>query len=128
MAASRPELAAHAEALQLSFPELVAKLRRLLGAQLVAYLASVRQTKAITAWSGGRQEADDNTKRRLHEAYVVARMLADVETSAVVQACFQGLNPALDDRSPARLLREGDLDEVGPQVLGAARAFLAHGS
>jgi hypothetical protein len=49
MAASRPELAAHAEALQLSFPELVAKLRRLLGAQLVAYLASVRQRRSTTA-------------------------------------------------------------------------------
>jgi len=35
-------------------------------------------------------------------------------TPTVVQAWFQGLNPQLEDRSPARLLREGDLDEVGP--------------
>ncbi len=33
----------------------------------------------------------------------------------------------LGDRSPARLLGEGDLDEVGPEVVGAARAFLAVG-
>ena len=33
----------------------------------------------------------------------------------------------LGDRSPPRLLREGALDEVGPDVIGAARAFLAGG-
>jgi hypothetical protein len=37
------------------------------------------------------------------------------------------MNPRLDDRSPARLLREGNLDEVGPEVLRAARAFLVGG-
>jgi hypothetical protein len=45
----------------------------------------------------------------------------------VAQAWFQGLNPQLDDGSPARLLREGDLDEVGPLVVAAARAFLVGG-
>ena len=45
----------------------------------------------------------------------------------MTQAWFQGLNPQLEDRSPARLLREGDLDAVGPEVIGAARAFLADG-
>jgi hypothetical protein len=54
-------------------------------------------------------------------------MLAERDTAEVVQAWFQGLNPQLDDRSPARLLREGDLDEVGPLVLSAARAFAATG-
>jgi hypothetical protein len=45
----------------------------------------------------------------------------------VARAWFQGLNPQLGDRSPARLLREGDLDEVGPEVIGAERAFLVGG-
>jgi hypothetical protein len=45
----------------------------------------------------------------------------------VAQAWFQGLNPQLEDRSPARLLREGDLDDVGPQILAAARAFAVGG-
>jgi hypothetical protein len=40
---------------------------------------------------------------------------------------MQGLNPQLEDRSPARLLREGELQEVGPAVIGAARAFLVGG-
>jgi hypothetical protein len=35
-----------------------------------------------------------------------------------------GTEPATGHRSPARLLRDGDVDEVGPAVVGAARAFL----
>lgn len=31
------------------------------------------------------------------------------------------------DRVPARFLREGDVETVGPEILGAARAFLAGG-
>lgn len=55
------------------------------------------------------------------------RCYAAADRPEVARAWFQGLNPQLDDRSPARLLREGDLDETGPAVLGAARAFLAGG-
>jgi hypothetical protein len=36
-----------------------------------------------------------------------------------------GLNPELTDRVPIRLLRDGDLAVVGPEILGAVRAFLA---
>jgi hypothetical protein len=45
----------------------------------------------------------------------------------VAQAWFQGLNPILDDRAPALLLREGELADIGPRVLAAARQFAAVG-
>lgn len=42
-----------------------------------------------------------------------------------------GLNPQFDDRSPLLLLllllREGDLDAIGPAVIDRARPFLAGG-
>jgi hypothetical protein len=66
-------------------------------------------------------------ERRLRLAYQIARLIGEKDSPGVVQAWFQGLNPQLDDRSPARLLREGDVDEVGPLVLAAARAFAANG-
>ncbi|HZI97808.1 MAG TPA: hypothetical protein VFD41_09825, partial [Actinomycetales bacterium] len=66
-------------------------------------------------------------ERRLRLAYQIATLVAENDSAEVVQAWFQGLNPQLEDRSPARLLREGDLDEVGPVVLSAARAFAATG-
>jgi hypothetical protein len=54
-------------------------------------------------------------------------VIAEVDGPEVARAWFQGLNPQLDDRSPARLLREGDIDEVGPDVIAAERAFLVGG-
>jgi hypothetical protein len=64
---------------------------------------------------------------KLREALRIARLIAQYDGAEVARAWFQGLNPQLDDRSPARLLREGDLDEVGPDVLSAARAFVTGG-
>lgn len=64
---------------------------------------------------------------RLRLALHVAGILAERDHGRVVQAWFQGMNPQLDDVAPARLLREGDLDEIGPRVLAAARSFAAVG-
>ena len=36
-----------------------------------------------------------------------------------------GVNPELGDRVPLRVLRDGDLGIVAPEILGAARAFIA---
>ena len=45
----------------------------------------------------------------------------------MVQAWFTGLNPELNDRVPVRLLREENVEAVGPEILSAARTFLAGG-
>lgn len=125
---ARPGLHAHALATRLDTPVLVKELRDLLGAKLVAYLGGVRETRAVRQWAEGTRSIQDNTdERRLRLAYQIAVLIAERDAPDVIQAWFQGLNPSLEDRSPARLLREGDLDEVGPAVLGAARAFAATG-
>ncbi len=123
---SRPELA-HARAMRGEFPKIVAELRDLLGSKLSAYLGSVKETRAVSQWVDGEREPSEGVRLRLRLALQVALMVAEADGPAVTRAWFQGLNPQLEDRSPARLLREGDLDEVGPQVLGAARAFVVGG-
>ena len=72
-------------------------------------------------------EAYKGVEERLRLAYRLAKMISDQEESRVVQAWFTGLNPELNDRVPVRLLREGNLERVGPELLGAVRAFLAGG-
>ena len=122
-----PDLAAYEQSARLPFPAVVKELSQLLGAKLVAYLAGVRETRAVREWSSGKREPRDPIPQRLRVALQVAMLVAQRESPSVVQAWFQGLNPQLDDRSPARLLREGDLDTVGPEVLSAARAFTTGG-
>ena len=123
----RPGLRGHAAATRMPVAQVVAALRELLGAKLVAYVGSVRETRAVRQWSEGTRTPNDAVVQRLRLAYQVAALLAERDEPAVVQAWFQGLNPQLDDQTPARLLREGDLDTTGPQVLAAARAFVAAG-
>jgi hypothetical protein len=124
---SRPGFAAHTLAVRSTFPEAVGTLRELLGPQLVAYLGSVRETRAVHQWAEGAREPSAAVQQRLRVALQVAAMLAEAESPRIAQAWMQGLNPQLDDRSPARLLRNGDIDEIGPAVIGAARAFLIGG-
>jgi hypothetical protein len=102
-------------------------LRELLGPRLVAYLGSVRETRAVHQWADGTRDPSDAVQQRLRVALQVAAMLSEAESPRIAQAWMQGLSPQLDDRSPARLLREGDVQEVGPGVIGAARAFLVGG-
>ena len=108
--------------------EVVAELRHLLGARLVAFVAGVKETRAVHEWvDGERSVGNDERERRLRTALQVALLLGQRDDPSVVQAWFQGLNPQLDDHSPAMLLREGNIDEVGREVLRAARAFSAVG-
>lgn len=108
--------------------EVVAELRHLLGARLVAFVAGVKETRAVHEWiDGERSVGNDERERRLRTALQVALLLGQRDDPPVIQAWFQGLNPQLDDHSPAMLLREGNIDEVGREVLRAARAFSAIG-
>jgi hypothetical protein len=124
---ARPDYAAHIRAVRSSFPEVVAALREILGLKLCAYLGSVKETRAVNEWADGVREPSEAVQRRLRLAFQVAEAIAEVDGAEVARAWFQGLNPQLDDRSPARLLREGDIDEVGREVIGAERAFLVGG-
>jgi hypothetical protein len=124
---ARPDYEAHVRATRAPFPEVVRELRDVLGAKLCAYIGSVKETRAAHQWADGVREPSAEIQRRLRVALQAAGAIAAADGASVAQAWFQGLNPQLDDRSPARLLREGDLDEVGPEVIGAARAFLAGG-
>jgi len=123
----RPDFAAHTKTIRASFPQVATELREVLGARLVAYLGSVRETRAVNQWAEGSREPSAEVQNRLRVALQIALTIAASESPQITQAWFQGLNPQLDDRSPARLLREGDVDEVGPAVITAARAFLIGG-
>jgi len=124
---ARPDLAAYEHAARVEFPVLVKELCEILGPKLVAYVAGVREVRAVRQWSQGDREARAPIPERLRLALQVAWLIAQHDSASVARAWFQGLNPQLDDRSAARLLREGELDEVGPQILSAARAFVSGG-
>ena len=124
----RPGPAADTDAARMTQSALVAALRDLLRAKLVAYLGRVKDTRAVHRWAEGtRSIANPDDVERLRIAYRAARLITERDCPAVAQAWFQGLNPILDGHAPALFLREGELADVGPQVLDAARQFAAVG-
>lgn len=108
------------------FPELVSELVRIIGRKLTAYIAGVKDARAVDRWMNGT-EAYGDVEPRLRFAFQIARTLSQHDSPHVVQAWLTGVNPELGDRVPIHLLREGDLNLIGPEVLGAVRAFIAGG-
>jgi hypothetical protein len=125
---ARPDLQAHTTATRLEFPVVVKELRELLGPRLLAYIAGVRETRTVREWAeGATVKRGEIIMPRLRMVLHIAGFIAEHDAPSVVQSWFQGLNPQLDDQSPARLLREEDLNDAGPLVLAAARAFVVGG-
>lgn len=124
---ARGGLQAYQDSIRLDDAKLVMHLRDVLGAKLVAYLGSVKETRAVRQWADGERVPSSEVMTRLRHSYHVAALLTERDSRSTVQAWFQGMNPQLDDIPPARLLREGLLEDVAPKVLAAARAFTAAG-
>jgi hypothetical protein len=121
---SRPDLLAYRESTTTAFPKLVRTLAGIIGKKLTAYVAGVKDVRALDRWMDGA-EPYKGAEERLRFTFRIVRTLQTSDHPDVVQAWLTGLNPELNDRVPVRLLREGDLEKVAPDILGAARAFLA---
>ena len=126
--APRPDLEAFDYATRTSFKAVAKELIDILGAKLVAYIAGVREARAVQQYAHeNRSPRRPAIEPRLRLALRVARFISQHDSKEITQAWFMGLNPQLDDRSPARLLREGEIHEVGPEIVAAARAFVVGG-
>lgn len=92
-----------------------------LGTTLVAHICGV-DPRSVRRWVTGRapqRRAED----RLRTAYQVFQLLLTYDSEHTVRAWFIGLNPQLDDVSPAEAIRAGRLREV----LTAAKSFILGG-
>lgn len=99
-------------------------LHALIGRKLTAYIASIKDARAIDRWLHEQVRPQRDVEARLRLAYHIAAMLSEFDTPAVIQAWLLGLNPELDDAVPISLLRDGDMEIDGKKVLNAARAFV----
>lgn len=102
--------------------QVVQELIDLLGPTLVATIGGVNETRAVTQWLKGRKPQRPHI---LRFSLQLARMIATGEDDTTTRAWFQGTNPALNDRSPALLLRSKPLEEIQGPLMAAARNFAA---
>ena len=103
---------------------MAAFLQDALGQKLAAFMVGVDDPKTVGKWAAEKHVPRDlEVERKLRDAYLVFRLLLTKESPYTVRAWFVGLNPQLDDESPATAIRDGRTRDV----LVAARAFLAGG-
>lgn len=107
----------------MSVADVAGYLQEVLGQKLVAYMAGVEDVKAVGQWAAGKRSPHPDNERRLRAAFQIFHMLQEAESPHTVRAWLIGLNPQLDDRSPATLIREDSTRDV----LVAVKAFLAGG-
>ena len=94
-----------------------------LGLSLVAYLSGVSDTKTVSRWASGAQHPRRDSASRIQLAFQAYQFLLQYDSSHTVRAWFVGINPQLEDASPARAIREDHLEDV----FIAAKAFASGG-
>lgn len=103
--------------------EIAQYLNENLGPKLVGSMVG-KDAQTVARWARGTQRPPQpETERRLRGAFQIVQYLIEVDSRHVVRAWFIGMNPQLEDRSPAEVVAEGDIRAV----MTAARAFAAGG-
>lgn len=117
------EAKAHQQSVTFAISDVARFLQETLGQKLTAYMAGVADPKRVGHWVKGAQEPRVEAEQRLRAAFQIFHLIQSVDSAHVVRAWFIGMNPQLDDASPAQAIRDGQLKET----IAAARAFVAGG-
>lgn len=114
---------AHQRAVEFKIADIARFLQENLGQKLVAYLAKVSDEKTVGKWASGQQAPRNEAEERLRAAFQIFHLLQSEESPHTVRAWFVGMNPQLDDLSPAEAIREGRRRDA----LVAAKSYVAGG-
>lgn len=118
---ARRTTASHDQAVELR--DVISFLDEHLGTRLLALMVDV-DPRTVGRWlTDASRGTRFETETRLRAAYQVFRLVQSVEASPTVRAWFMGMNPQLDDKSPAEAIRDGESRDV----MAAARAFINAG-
>ena len=118
----RSDAEAHARSVHTSVADVSRFLDDVLGGVLAGYVVGV-DPKTLKRWADGDQAPREAAERRLRAAHQVFMLVQTVEEAPTVRAWFIGMNPQLDDVSPAEAIREDRYREA----MSAARAFVRGG-
>jgi hypothetical protein len=110
----------------LAWPELVDLMTKTIGSELTACIAGLEDIRSLDAWIAGEKPLRE-VENRVRFAYEIVCTLREGNAYGVVQSWLTEINPELGDQVPLRLLRDGDLESIGPRILKAASSFVVGG-
>lgn len=115
---------AHRNAVNADLQTMASTLVEVLGRPITAYIVHVRNVKTVSRWATGEvnQVRDRYSEERLNAAYqMVAFLLEEEVHPSIIRQITMGMNPVLNDDSPAHALREGNFKGA----MAAARNYVA---
>lgn len=98
--------------------EIVRELTEVLGSSLLSFIMAV-DNRSLQRWVAGHGIRYESEKR-IRDLDAVFSLLRQKEEPATIRAWFMGMNPQLDDASPAEVMRDGSARDV----MATARAYL----
>lgn len=114
---------AHQRTVEFEVVDIARFLQETLGPKLVAFIAGTTDPKAVGRWARGERVPRLEAERRLRTAFQIFHLLQTEESPHTVRAWLVGINPQLDNESPAEAIREGRLKDA----VVAAEAYIAGG-
>ncbi|MGI8553030.1 MAG: XRE family transcriptional regulator [Dehalococcoidia bacterium] len=116
------ERIAHAQTARASVESMADELRDLFGSRVLATILGIADAKAIRRYVLGEQRPQPSVEQHLRTCFQIAKLLQQIESASTIRAWFMGMNPLLEDRAPASLVRTEP-----ERVMQAARSFVAQG-
>lgn len=100
-------------------------LQDVLSRRVTAFIVGVRDAKSVSRWASGEvtEIRDPEVEQRLRTTYAIVQMLLGLDAPVTIRAWFLGMNPELEDASPAEAIRDGN----GRDAMSAARVFITNG-
>lgn len=116
---------AHRQTVHAPLTTIASVLQEVLSRRVTAYIVGVKDAKTVSRWASGEitEIRNPDVEQRLRTAYAITQLVLSVTSPRVVKAWFIGMNPELEDISPAEAIREGH----GREAMLAARVFVTNG-
>lgn len=115
----------HRKAVTADLQTMASTLVDVLGRVLVAGIVGVRNPKTVSRWANGDVESvrDRYSEERLLALYQIVTFMQEYEGDSTIRMFMMGMNPVLDDASPAMELRNGKFEDV----MDAAKVMVTGG-
>ncbi|TFD52359.1 XRE family transcriptional regulator [Cryobacterium sp. Hh11] len=111
---------AHARAVELGIIDIIVALQAQLGQALLAVIVT-KSPRTIKRWANKTVRVPQAIEQLLRDTFQVVELLSSAGSPEVARGWLMGMNPQLDDASPAEVLSTGRARDV----IAAARVFIS---
>lgn len=124
MSPSEADQAAFVASLQTNVPEKVDFLLNAVGPRYTAAAIGLNDARPLRRWSEGSNIKETAVKERLALLFRLVYAITALYDQDTAGLFLHSAHPKLGDQAPLMVLRNGEAQDVQPELLAAARALL----